>query len=88
MSLWQKPVTLKIIVPKYNNKRGHLILISTIFKNEILINFDDIGLRGILRAHDNDVYEINVSDSSVITDMDYPSDYQQEIERYESNKEE
>jgi CTP:molybdopterin cytidylyltransferase MocA len=87
LSLWQKPVTLKIIVPKYNDKRGHLILISTIFKNEILIYFDDIGLRGILRAHDSDVFEMNVSDSSIITDMDDPRDYQQEIEKYEDRKE-
>ena len=74
----------KIIVPKYNGKRGHPILLSTIFKNEILTNFDDIGLRGILRAYNNDVYEMNVTDCSVISDMDYPQDYQEEIERYEN----
>jgi molybdenum cofactor cytidylyltransferase len=78
----------KIIVPKYNVKRGHPILLSTIFKNEILTNFDDVGLRGILREHDSDVYEMNVTDQSVIADMDYPQDYQQEIERYENRKEE
>jgi len=78
----------KIIVPKYNGKRGHPILLSTIFKNEILTNFDDIGLRGILRAHDSDVYEMTVTDQSVIADMDYPQDYQQEIERYQNRKEE
>lgn len=72
----------KIIVPKYNGKRGHPILISTIFKNEILTKFDDVGLRGILWAHDNEVFEMNVSENSVITDMDYPDDYQREIERY------
>ncbi|MBN1974228.1 MAG: nucleotidyltransferase family protein [Sedimentisphaerales bacterium] len=77
-----------IIVPKYNDKRGHPILLSTIFKNEILTNFDDIGLRGILQAHDNDIYEMNVTDQSVIADMDYPQDYQQEIERYENRNEE
>ena len=77
----------KIIVPKHNGKRGHPILFSTIFKNEILTNFDDVGLRGILRAHDSDVYEMNVSDQSVISDMDYPRDYQQEIKRYKNKKE-
>ena len=72
----------KIIVPKYNSKRGHPILFSTIYRNEILTNFDDVGLRGILRAHNDDVYEMNVTDQSVITDMDYPQDYKKEIERY------
>jgi molybdenum cofactor cytidylyltransferase len=76
----------KIIVPIYNGKRGHPILFSTAFKNEILTNFDDIGLRGILQAHNSDVYEMIFSDRSVISDMDYPRDYQREIERYERNK--
>lgn len=76
----------KIIVPKYNDKRGHPILISTIFKDEILTNFDDIGLCGLLRAHDSDIYEMNVSDSSVVTDMDYPEDYQREINKLENEK--
>ena len=74
-----------IIVPKYNDKRGHPILISTIFRDEILTNYDDIGLCGLLRAHDSDIYEMNVSDSSVVSDMDYPEDYQREIKRFENN---
>ncbi len=74
----------KIIVPKYNDKRGHPILFSTIFRNEILTNFDNVGLRGIMQAHNNDVYEMIVPDHSVISDMDYPRDYQREIDRYEN----
>lgn len=74
----------KIIVPNYNDKRGHPILFSSIFRDEILTNFDDIGLRGLLRAHDSDIYEMNVSDISVVSDMDYPDDYQREIKRIEN----
>jgi len=74
----------KIIVPKYNDKRGHPILFSSIFKDEILSNFDDVGLRGLLRVHENQVFEMKVSDSSVVSDMDYPEDYQREIERLEN----
>lgn len=76
----------KIIVPKYNGKCGHPILISTIFKKEILTNYDDVGLRGILRAHDDEVFEMDVSDSSVITDMDYLDDYKREIEKYNNER--
>ena len=71
----------KIIVPKYNGKRGHPILFSSIFRDEILTDYDDIGLRGLMRTHENDIYEMNVSDCSVVSDMDYPEDYQREIER-------
>ena len=74
----------KIIIPKYNDKRGHPILLSTSLKNEILTNFDDVGLRGILRAHESDLYELIVSDHSVVSDMDYPEDYQREIESYKN----
>jgi len=74
----------KIIVPLYNGKRGHPILFSIIYKNEIINNFDEVGLRGLLQAHDSDVYEMNVSDPSVLMDMDYPNDYKREIETYES----
>jgi molybdenum cofactor cytidylyltransferase len=74
-----------IIVPKYNDKRGHPILISTIFRDEILTNYDDVGLRGLLRVHNSDIYEMNVSDSSVVSDMDYPEDYQREIKRFEND---
>ncbi len=74
-----------IIVPKYNNKRGHPILFSSIFRDEILTNFDDVGLRGLLHAHENEIFELNVSDSSVVSDMDYPEDYQREIKRFEND---
>ena len=76
----------KIIVPKYDNKRGHPILLSTSFKNEILTNFDDIGLRGILREHESEIFELVVPDQSVVSDMDYHEDYQREIEKYENGK--
>lgn len=74
----------KIIVPVYEKRRGHPILFSTIYKDEILTNYDDIGLRGILQAHESDIYEMNVTEPSVLTDMDYPQDYKREIEIYEN----
>ena len=73
----------KIIVPAYNSRRGHPIIFSSIFKNEILTNYDDIGLRGLLRTHENDIYEMDVTDDSIISDMDYPEDYQREVKRLE-----
>ncbi len=73
----------KIIVPLYNGKRGHPILFSMSYKNEILTKYDKVGLRGILKEHPGDVYGMNVSDPSVLLDMDYPDDYKREIEKYE-----
>lgn len=70
----------KIIVPLHNGKRGHPILLSMIYRDEILTNFDDVGLRGILQAHSDDVYEMEALSPGVISDMDYPEDYKRELE--------
>lgn len=74
----------KIVVPVYNSRRGHPIIISTAYRDEILTNYDDVGLRGILQIHNEDVFEMNVSSPAVLTDMDYPEDYHRQVYEYES----
>lgn len=69
----------RIIVPVYNGKRGHPILFSKIYRQEIITRYDDVGLRGILAAHSEDVFEMNVSTPSVLSDMDYPEDYKRQL---------
>jgi molybdenum cofactor cytidylyltransferase len=70
----------KIIVPLHEGKRGHPLLLSKIYRNEILTKYDDVGLRGILVEHDDDIFELSVSNPSVLLDMDYPEDYERELE--------
>jgi molybdenum cofactor cytidylyltransferase len=70
----------KIIVPVYKGRRGHPIIISTEYRDAILSNYDDVGLRGVLREHEEDVFEVNVSNPAVCADMDYPADYQRRID--------
>ena len=67
-----------ILVPVYAGKRGHPVLFSAMYREEILTHYDDEGLRGLLRAHPGDVHEIAVGTPSVLTDMDYPKEYQRE----------
>lgn len=74
----------KIIVPLHNGKHGHPLLFSTLYHDEILTNFDEVGLRGILRVHAEDMFEMNVSNPAVLSNMDYPQDYRREIEEYEN----
>ena len=68
-----------ILVPLYNKKRGHPVLFSTAYRDEILSGYDDVGLRGLLHAHPDDVFELVVSTASVLSDMDYPADYLREL---------
>jgi len=68
-----------IVVPVFQNRRGHPILLSTRYRDEILSQYDDAGLRDLLHAHPDDVLELAVSDPCVLSDMDCPEDYQREL---------
>jgi molybdenum cofactor cytidylyltransferase len=68
-----------ILVPVYRGSRGHPLLFSISHGDEILTNFDDVGLRGLLHAHPDEVFELAVSSAAVLSDMDYPEDYRREL---------
>ena len=73
----------RILVPFHNGRRGHPVLFSADYRDEILTQYDDIGLRGLLQAHHEDVFELSIQDSSVLSDMDFPEDYQRELALFE-----
>jgi len=70
-----------IIVPVCGGKRGHPLLFSARYFQEALTFYDDLGLRELLRAHPEDVFEIPADSASVLSDMDYPQDYLRELGR-------
>jgi len=72
---------LGLVVPSYEGRRGHPLLVSSIYFEEILSRFDDVGLRGLLHVYPDQVKEHPVSSDIVLSDMDYPSDYLREINR-------
>ncbi len=69
----------RILVPFHDGRRGHPILFSELYREEILTHYDDVGLRGLLHAHPDEVFELTVSTPCVLSDMDYPEDYQREL---------
>ena len=78
-----KETEKKILVPIHNGRRGHPVMFSLGYRDEIMTRYDDVGLRGLLNAHPDDVFDLSVSTSSVLLDMDYPPDYQRELESTE-----
>lgn len=74
-----------ILVPLYKGKRGHPILFSSLYRDEILTQHGDVGLRGLLHGHSNDIFELAVSTASVLCDMDCPEDYRRELGMNEQN---
>ena len=74
-----------IVVPVYGGRRGHPLLIDCRYVSEILSGYEDVGLRGLLAAHADDVFDVPVADTGVLSDIDYPEDYQRELARHRSN---
>ena len=70
-----------IIIPTYRGRRGHPILFSSKYCDEVQKRFDNVGLRGLLGAHPEQVHEMKVDDEAVLADMDVPQDYQRETTR-------
>jgi molybdenum cofactor cytidylyltransferase len=70
-----------IVVPVYGGKRGHPLLFAVQYREEILNRYDDLGLRGLLRAHPKEVFELPADSAGVLSDMDYPEDYRRELGR-------
>jgi len=77
----------RILVPVYQGRRGHPLLFAKHYRDEILTDFDDVGLRGLLRAHPDDVFELNVANPAVLSDIDRPEDYQRELDSLDENTE-
>jgi len=68
-----------ILVPLYKGKRGHPILLASHYRDEILTQYSDVGLRGLLQSHCDEIFEMAVTTPSVLCDMDCPEDYQREL---------
>jgi CTP:molybdopterin cytidylyltransferase MocA len=67
-----------IIVPTYQGKHGHPIIVSYSYFDEIM-QLDETnpeGLRAFINAHKSDWLEVPVETSAVIEDIDVPEQYQ------------
>ena len=69
-------------MPTFHGQRGHPLLFSADYRDEVLEDYDAAGLRGLLQAHADDVSEVEVSTPEVIEDMDLPEDYQRMMSRF------
>jgi molybdenum cofactor cytidylyltransferase len=70
-----------IVVPVHAGRRGHPLLFSSRYCEEILTSYEQVGLRGLLETHPDEVFEMEVATASVLADMDEPGDYLRELKR-------
>ena len=72
-----------ILIPTHKGRRGHPLLIASHYRNEILTHYDDIGLRGLLQAHPEDIATLPINTPTILQDIDTPKDYQAALRNLE-----
>lgn len=78
----QPPHTL--LVPSYNGRRGHPLVIHASHREEVGTLDPEVGLRELMRRHPDAIRHLVVEEEAVLADMDTPEDYQREIQRLRS----
>jgi xanthine dehydrogenase accessory factor len=69
-----------LLIPVFRGKRGHPVLISAKYKNELKSLHPEIGLRELFLNHPEDVLEIEAETGDVLKDIDTQEDYVRETE--------
>lgn len=70
-----------IVLPVYDKERGHPVIIDMKYKQEIEGLSPDIGLRGTVYSHPEDILEVEVDAPSILKDIDDETDYRRELEK-------
>jgi molybdenum cofactor cytidylyltransferase len=68
-----------IVMPVCNTKRGHPLLISSGYKDEIEKLDEKEGLRILAQKFPEDVLEVETNTTAIFRDIDTPEDYAYEI---------
>ena len=68
-----------IVIPVYNGRRGHPVLIDSVYVTEIKNLNPDIGLRQLIEERSSDVYEVEVDTETILKDIDTIVDYNREL---------
>ena len=75
-----------IVIPTFGGRRGHPVLIDLKYRDKVLALDPAEGLRGLMRAHPEDILEIDVGDANILRDLDTPEDYETRSPQNKENK--
>ncbi len=70
-----------IVMPKFNGRRGHPLLIETRYSGEIKKLDPEKGLRALAEKYKNDVCEVECEIPEILRDIDTPEEYEMEINK-------
>ena len=65
----------RLVIPTWQNRGGHPVLVDLAFKSELLNLGPSGGLRALFEAHPNEVYRLEVDSPFIARDMDTWDDY-------------
>jgi len=68
-----------IVVPFHDDDTGHPVLISAKYRDMVMTQFDDTGLRGLIYGRPEEVLKYPIGTGNVLRDMDTPEDYAREL---------
>jgi CTP:molybdopterin cytidylyltransferase MocA len=63
------------------SRRGHPVLVGLEYRDEVICLDPAAGLRQLMRAHPQDIFEAEVEDANILRDLDVPEDYANELKR-------
>ena len=69
------PGKREIVVPYYENRRGNPVLFDIYWKDELMAITGDVGGRVLIKAHPEKVKRVNISDETILFDIDQEKDY-------------
>jgi len=76
-----------LVIPTWNGKRGHPIILAARYRQEVLALGLHQGLNLVTRSHPDDTLELPMSDDDILRDMDYQEEYEAELQRWQSRAE-
>ena len=76
-----------MVLPVHDGKRGHPMIVSPAFREEILFESNPGGLKGLRDRHAESVRLVPVDTDAVLFDVDYRSDYEEALRRWREESE-
>ena len=83
----RKRSCFNIIIPSFNNRRGHPILLGKEIISAVASYNGKDGMHGFLEEQKNYIHYINVQDEYMLMDLDKPEDYERALKIYSEVKE-
>ena len=76
-----------MVLPEHEGKRGHPMILSPAYREEILFESMPDGLKALRDRHSGSVRTVPVDSDAVLVDLDYRSDYEEALRRWKEDSE-